>query len=130
MKALDIMNTPIVAASRNAATREVALYMLLGGFSGVPIAESDGSLAGIVTELDLIRALRAGKSLDTTPVGEIMTANVLTVDVEADIEEIMEVLVTGRIVRVPVMKGGKIVGIVSRSDLLRAVVQPQFMRVG
>ena len=130
MKALDIMNTPIVAASRNAATREVALYMLLGGFSGVPIAEPDGSLAGIVTELDLIRAIRAGKSLDTTPAGEIMTAKVLTVDVEADLEEIMEVLVTERILRVPVMRSGKIVGIVSRSDLLRAVVQPQFMRVG
>ena len=35
MKALDIMNTPIIAASRKASTREVALYMLLGGFSGV-----------------------------------------------------------------------------------------------
>lgn len=130
MKAHDIMNTPIVAASRKAATREVALYMLLGGFSGVPIAEPDGSLAGIVTELDLIRALRAGKSLDTTPVEEIMTSMVLTVDVEADVEEIMEVLVTERILRVPVMRAGKIVGIVSRSDLLRAAVQPQFMRVG
>ena len=42
----------------------------------------------------------------------------------------MEVLVTERILRVPVMKAGKIVGIVSRSDLLRAAVQPQFMRVG
>lgn len=130
MKARDIMNTPIIAASRTAATREVALYMLLGGFSGVPIADPDGSLAGIVTELDLIRVIRAGKSLDTTLVGEIMTANVLTVDADADLDEIMDVLVTERILRVPVMKAGKIVGIVSRSDLLRAAVQPQFMRVG
>ena len=130
MRARDVMNTPIIAASRNASAREVALYMLLGGFSGVPIAELDGSLAGIVTEVDLMRALRAGKSLDTTLVGEIMTSNVLTVDVEADIDEIMELLDTERILRVPVMKSGKVVGIVSRPDLLRAVVQPQFMRVG
>jgi len=130
MRALDIMNTPIIAASRRASAREVALYMLLGGFSGVPIAEPDGSLAGIVTELDLIRALRAGKSLDTTPVGEIMTSDVLTVDVETDIEEIMEILDTERILRVPVTKDGKVVGIVSRPDLLRAAVQPQFIRVG
>ena len=130
MRALDIMNTPIIAAFRKASAREVALHMLLGGFSGVPIAEADGSLAGIVTELDLIRALRAGKSLDTTLVGEIMTANVLTVDVEADIEEIMELLDTERILRVPVTKGGKVVGVVSRPDVLRAAVQPQFIRVG
>lgn len=130
MKAIDIMNTPIVAASRKASAREVALYMLLGGFSGVPIAEPDGSLCGIVTELDLIRALRAGKSLDEIQVEEIMTSNVVTVDVETSVEEIMEILDTERILRVPVTRTGKVVGIVSRPDLLRAAVQPQFIRVG
>jgi CBS domain-containing protein len=130
VKAKDIMNTPIIAASKKASAREVALYMLLGGFSGVPIANADGSLAGIVTELDLIRALRCGKSLEATPVCEIMTSSVLTVDVETSMEEIMEVLDTERILRVPVTRGGKVVGIVSRPDLLRAYVQPQFIRVG
>lgn len=130
MKAVDIMNSPIVAASRKACVREVALYMLLGGFSGVPIAEPDGSLAGIVTELDIIRALRAGRSLDVTAVEEIMTSDVLTVDVETSLDEIMEILDTERILRVPVTRGGKVVGIVSRPDLLRAAVQPQFIRVG
>jgi CBS domain-containing protein len=130
VKAKDIMNTPIIAASKKASAREVALYMLLGGFSGVPIANADGSLVGIVTELDLIRALRSGKSLEATPVCEIMTSNVLSVDVETSMEEIMEVLDTERILRVPVTRGGKVVGIVSRPDLLRAFVQPQFIRVG
>jgi CBS domain-containing protein len=130
MKALDIMNTPIIAASRRASAREVALYMLLGGFSGVPITEADGSLAGIVTELDLLRVVRAGMSLDATSVDAIMTPDVLTVDVEASVEEIMEILDTRRIQRVPVTNGGRLVGIVSRPDVLRAVVQPQFIRVG
>jgi CBS domain-containing protein len=130
MKASDIMNTPIIAASRKASAHEVALYMLLGGFSGVPIAESDGSLAGIVTELDLLRALRMGRSLDMTFVDEIMTPDVLTVDVEVSVEDIMEILDTKRIQRVPVTRCGKLVGIVSRPDVLRAVVQPQFIRVG
>ncbi len=130
MKALDIMNTPIIAASRKASTREVALYMLLGGFSGVPIAEPDGSLVGIVTELDLLRLLRLGRSLEATTVDEIMTTNVLAVDGEVSLEEIMEILDTNRIQRVPVTTCGKLVGIVSRPDVIRAVVQPQFMRVG
>jgi CBS domain-containing protein len=130
MKALDIMNTPIIAASRKASAREVALYMLLGGFSGVPIADRESELVGIVTELDLIRALRAGKSLDATDVDEIMTSNVFAVDVETSMEEIMEILDTERILRVPVTRSGKLVGIVSRPDLLRAALQPQFIRVG
>ncbi len=130
MKALDIMNTPIIAASRKASTREVALYMLLGGFSGVPIAEPDGSLVGIVTELDLLRLLRLGRSLEATTVDEIMTTNVLAVDGEVSLEEIMEILDTNRIQRVPVTTCGNLVGIVSRPDVIRAVLQPQFMRVG
>lgn len=130
MIARDVMNTPIVAASTMAAAREVAVYMLLGGFSGVPIADGDGSLVGIVTELDLIRALRAGKSLETTRVSEIMTREVVTVDVSAPVEEIMEILDSERILRVPVTENGKTVGIVSRPDLLRAAVEPQLMRLG
>ena len=130
MNASDVMNTPIVAASIGASAREVALYMLLGGFSGVPILEHDGSLAGIVTELDLLHALREGKSLDNTQVNEIMTRDVITVNVDAPIDEMMHILESARILRVPVMENGKLVGIVSRPDLLRAAVEPQFIRVG
>jgi CBS domain-containing protein len=130
VNAEDIMNTPIVAASTMAAAREVAVYMLLGGFSGVPIADSDGSLVGIVTELDLIRALRAGRSLENTRVTDIMTHKVFTVDASTPVEEIMEIFDSERILRVPVTKDGKTVGIVSRPDLLRAAVEPQLMRLG
>ncbi len=130
MNASDVMNTPIVAASIGASAREIALYMLLGGFSGVPILEHDGSLAGIVTELDLLHALGEGKSLDNTQVSEIMTRDVVTVDVGAPIDEMIQILESERILRVPVMEDGKLVGIVSRPDLLRAAVEPQFIRVG
>ena len=130
MNASDVMNTPIVAASTKASAREVALYMLLGGFSGVPILDKDGSLAGIVTEVDLLRTLRAGKSLESTPVDGIMTRDVVTVDVDTPLEEIMKALESERILRVPVMENGTMVGIVSRPDLLRAAVEPQFQRVG
>ncbi len=130
MNASDVMNTPIVAASIKASAREIALYMLLGGFSGVPILDKDGSLAGIVTEVDLLSALRNGKSLESTPVDEIMTRDVVTVDVDTPMEEIMKALESERILRVPVMEDGTMVGIVSRPDLLRAAVEPQFQRVG
>ena len=130
MNASDVMNTPIVAASMKASAREVALYMLLGGFSGVPILDEDGKLAGIVTEVDLLHTIRGGTSLENTTVDKIMSRNVVTVDVETPVEEIMEILESERILRVPVMQAGSMVGIVSRPDLLRAAVQPQFQRIG
>ena len=130
MKASDVMNTPIVAASTKASAREVALYMLLGGFSGVPILDESGTLAGIVTEVDLLHTIRGGTSLENTTVEQIMSRDVVTVDIDTPVEEIMEVLESERILRVPVMQDGSMVGIVSRPDLLRAAVEPQFQRIG
>jgi CBS domain-containing protein len=130
MNAGEVMNTPIVAASLKASCREVALYMLLGGFSGVPIADGEGALVGIVTEIDLLRAVRSGKALDGTPVADIMTRNVITVDVATPIQQIMDILDSAHILRVPVTRNGALVGIVSRPDLLRAAVEPQFIRIG
>ena len=130
MNASDVMNTPIVGASPDASAREVALYMLLGGFSGVPILDSSSTIVGIVTELDLLRAIRAGRSLEGTPVCDIMTRDVVTVEASTSVEEIMAILDSERILRVPVIKEGKLIGIVSRPDLLRQAVQPHFLRAG
>jgi|SRR3990172_1591370 len=128
MNAQDIMSRPVVAAAPTATARDVAIYMLLGGFSGVPITERDGRVVGIVTELDLMRAVRAGKTLETTTVSEIMSDSVIAVDVRASVEEVMDVLDSERILRVPVMKDGKMVGVVSRPDVLRALIETQFIR--
>ena len=128
MNAIDIMNRPVLAAAKSASARDIAIQMLMGGFSGIPITERDGALVGIVSELDIIRALRAGKPLDTITAAEIMTAAVITVNVDTTVEEIMEMMDTKRIVRVPVLEDGKLVGVVSRPDVLRAALEPKFMR--
>src|SRR3989304_2391774 len=94
MNAIDIMNRPVLAAAKSASARDIAIQMLMGGFSGIPITERDGALVGIVSELDIIRALRAGKTLDTITAAEIMTAAVITVNVDTTVEEIMEMMDT------------------------------------
>jgi CBS domain-containing protein len=129
MKASDIMRRPVVAATPTATARDVGIQLLMGEFSGVPVAQSDGSVVGVVTELDLIRAvLRAGKALETTLAQDIMTRDVTTVDAETPLEEIMKVLEEKNIIRVPVTDKGKLVGIISRSDVLRAMIEPKFLR--
>ena len=127
MKALDIMNRPVVAAARTTTARDVAIQMLMGGYSGMPITDANGKVVGIVTEADLIHALRSGNPLDTTTAEEIMTREVISVDVSASVEEVMELLDTKRIVRIPVTEDGKLVGVVSRPDVLRAFLEPKFM---
>ena len=128
MNAIDIMNRPVLAAATSTSARDLAIQMLMGGFSGIPITERDGALVGIVSELDIIRALRAGKTLDTITAAEIMTAAVITVNTDATVEEIMEIMDTKQVVRVPVLEEGKLVGVVSRPDVLRAAIEPKFMR--
>ncbi|MDP2673616.1 MAG: CBS domain-containing protein [Dehalococcoidia bacterium] len=128
MNAIDIMNRPVLAADKSTSARDLAIQMLMGGFSGIPITERDGALVGIVSELDIIRALRAGKPLDTVTAAEIMTAEVITVNADATVEEIMEIMDTKQIVRVPVLEDGKLAGVVSRPDVLRAAIEPKFMR--
>ncbi|HET7870262.1 MAG TPA: CBS domain-containing protein [Actinomycetota bacterium] len=128
MKASDIMHRPVVAATPTATGRDVAIQLLMGEFSGVPVAQADGSVVGVVTELDLISVLRGGKALETTLAQDIMTKDVATVGVETPLEEIMKVLEEKNIIRVPVTDKGKLVGIISRSDVLRAMIEPKFLR--
>jgi len=127
MNARDIMGRPVVAAAKTTTVRDVAIQMLMGGFSGMPVTERDGTILGIVTERDIIHAIRAGKRVETTTVEEIMTTEVVTVDVDATVDEVMKILDTKRILRVPVTEDGKLVGVISRPDVLRAFVEPNFM---
>ncbi len=86
-------------------------------------------MVGVVTEFDLIRAaLRADKALETTLAKDIMTRDVATVDADTSLEEIMKVLDEKNIIRVPVTDQGKLVGIISRSDVLRTMIEPTFLR--
>lgn len=130
MKARDVMNQPVVAAATSTTVRDVAIQMLMGGYSGMPVTEPDGSIVGIVTELDILRALRGGLPLETTTSAEVMTVDVTCVDVETSLDDVMEILDTGKFVRVPVTEQGKLVGVVSRPDVLRAFLEPKFWTFG
>ncbi len=127
MKALDIMNRPVVAATKGTTARDLAVQMLMGGYSGMPVTDRDGKVVGIVSEIDLIRTVRSGRPLDSTLAEEIMTRDVITVDVAASVDEVMELLDIKKIVRVPVTEDGRLVGIISRPDVLRAFIEPKFM---
>ena len=122
-----IMQKPVLATTMRASARDVAAQLVRNEFSGMPVAERDGTLMGVVTEADILRVLGEGKALETLTAADIMTEKPATVDLEAPITEVIQVLQEHRILRVPVTERGRLVGIISRSDIIRAVLEPEFM---
>lgn len=130
MNASDVMTNPVITAVPSTSARDIAGVLLTEGFSGLPIVDENGEVVGIVTEADLIRALRWNRPLETTTASEIMSKDVKAVDIHTPITLVMEILETEHFIRVPVTESGKLVGIISRRDLIKANVVPQFKKFG
>lgn len=150
MKARDVMTTQIVAATPDTPIREVARLLIDKGISAVPIVDGNGMPIGMVSEGDLIghseapsgarrdwwlALLAEGENLSPDFLAslhplertarQVMSSPVVTVGEETELEEIARLLTAHRIKRVPVVRDGRIVGIVSRADLVRAVALGQ-----
>ena len=96
----------------------------------MPVAERDGKVLGVVTEADIVYCLVDGNQLENVAAADFMTSPPVTVDVDTTLEEVMRTLQERRIVRVPVTKEGKLVGIISRRDVIQAVLEPEFTAFG
>ena len=143
MLAKDIMTTDVCTVTPATRVGDVAKLLLARRISGVPVVDDKGALCGVVSEGDLLRRAETGterrrawwlelltenrdlahdfvKSHGLTA-GDVMTASVVTVAEDAPLAEVANTLERGRIKRVPVMRGGKMVGIISRSNLLQAL---------
>lgn len=107
-----IMTTNVVSIRPETAVENAARLMFTHSVSGLPVCTDDGRLVGVVTEYDII-------SKHGQTVGEIMTSDVVTVGEETDAETVAQILINQRVRRVPVTRDGELVGIVSRSDLVR-----------
>ncbi len=129
LKARDVMNPKVTAATRRAVGRDLVLKLMSGGYSGLPVVEREGEVIGVVTELDLLQAALDGKNLHTTTAEELMGLPALCVDEQTTVEEVMRHMLANRFLRVPVVRKGKLVGIISRSDILSHLIEPEFVTV-
>jgi CBS domain-containing protein len=143
MKARDIMTHCVISVSPNATILQAARTMLRHRISGLPVVDAD-TLVGILSEGDFLRRRetrterRRSRWLEFlmgpgkiaaeyahshgSKVAEVMTTEVQTVNEDASLEDIVELMEKHRIKRVPVMHGGKMVGIITRSNLMHAIV--------
>jgi CBS domain-containing protein len=118
-----IMEKEVQSADKETGAEMLASYMM-EGFGSVPIIDGNNKLLGIVSEFDLLTALRKGKQLNEVTAGEIMTANPVSVTQDTNVMTLIDVLQNNHLIRVPVVDStGKLIGIVARRDLLRGYLQ-------
>lgn len=147
MKAADIMVKDVVTTGPEASVQELATLMLERRISGLPVVDGGGRLLGIVSEGDLIR--RPEIDTDRVKLGwlrlllsdearardfvkshgrkarEVMTQPAISVAADAPLAEVVRLMARHRIKRLPVVDKGRLVGLVTRTDLLRAVAARQ-----
>lgn len=114
MKVKDVMTTKVITVTENQTRQQAARLLSRHRISGLPVVNADDIVIGVVTEYDIIS--KEGKT-----VGEIMTRGVISVSADTDLQDMSHILVHERIKRLPVLDQGKLVGIVSRADLVREV---------
>ena len=149
ISASEIMTTDVVSVSPDTPIRAAAKRLIDNDISAVPVVDGGGAAVGMVTESDIVKGeisrrassrlwwlemLAEGEDLAAEfvdylkaadrPVREIMAAPVITVGEDTPVQAIAETLLKHGIKRVPVVRDGRIVGIVSRADLVRALARP------
>jgi CBS domain-containing protein len=144
MKAEDVMTRDVISIDPDATVLQAARLMLQHHISGLPVIDNDGKLVGVLSEGDFLRRRetkterRRSRWLEFlmgpgriaseyshshgSKVSEVMTQEVQTVDELTSLEDIVELMERRRIKRVPVVCGGQVVGIVTRSNLMHAMV--------
>ena len=132
MNAFDVMSVDVVAAKDNATVIEVSTRLVLGVFNGMPIIDDNGSVIGIITAIDILRAIRDGKDINTLLVRDLMTQNPSVVNQNTKIEEVIDIMDKKGIEMVPVVEDndGRIIGVISRSDILKEKLNEKFVTIG
>ena len=114
MKVSDVMTANVISVPDTSGIEDAARVLARHRISGVPVINSSGALVGLVTEYDLI-------SKQGQVVTDIMSRGAISVTEDTDVEEVVHLLTNRRIRRVPVLRGDRLVGIVSRSDLVKQI---------
>ncbi len=143
MKVSDVLTWGVVSVRPDDSLERVVALMLGEKVSGVPVIDESGTLVGILTEGDLLRRVELGTEKQRSRwleflagpgqlaeeysqsrgrrVAELMTDRVVSIDLAAPLSEAVDLMTRCTVKRLPVVEGGRVVGILSRADVLRAL---------
>ena len=119
----EIMTTDVVAVNEETPVDRVIELLVAHDITGIPVVDGENRLVGIVTEKNVLNVLSSGSGVSRTA-GACMTRDVVSFDENDDVIAICECLVNNHFRRVPILSHGKLVGIISRRDLIHYILEP------
>lgn len=156
LKVKDIMTKNVIAASPETPVKEAARLMYLNGLTGLPVLDANDDLVGIITENDLVKLegplhvpnflgilgslvyldnpadgdeiQKQLEAMSATRVEELMQSKVVTISSGADIKDAAELFLHKKGNPIPVVDGGKLVGIISRADIVKLIAGEKELR--
>ena len=125
-----LMEDTVVTCSPQAAAVSVALRLCDGKFGSIPVVDQDRTLLGIVSEFDLLKVMEQDKDLRKVAVTDIMTRDVMTTTESTSFTALIDFMQAHHLIRVPVVRDGKLIGIVARRDILYGYLTASFRHEG
>ncbi len=113
-----LMEQNVVSCRPSDSGRYIASQLTKFNFGSLPVVSDEGILVGLVSEFDLLKALMDGRDLEMVRAEEIMTQKVTVAQEDTPVGAIIRLLEFGHLIRVPVVRDGRLVGIVARRDIL------------
>jgi CBS domain-containing protein len=141
MKVSEVMSRDVVTTTPEMTVGEAAALLIRRGISGVPVVDAGGALLGVLSKTDLVARAAVGedpdgalarlvyldlveaRKLEAHTAGEAMTSPAITIDSEQSVEDAARRMLKQSISRLPVVEGDRLVGIVTRADVVRTVVR-------
>jgi CBS domain-containing protein len=127
------MSPQVVVAKENTNAEGISSRLIAGEFNGVPVVDDSGAVVGIVTAIDILKAIRdnGNRKLNTMVAKDIMTPNPSVVKKDTPLEDIIDIMIQKEIVLVPVVENNnKLIGVVARLDILREKLNEGFITIG
>lgn len=128
-KVRNLMTQHIVAVTRQYQARDLAVLLHSATFSGVPIVDPGSILVGMVTEFDILKALLDGQSLENMTAADIMSPQPIALQEDSTIEEALTLMVRHHVLRLPITRDGKLIGLISRSDIVHHLIDSPLLNV-
>lgn len=126
LTAAQFMQQDVVYFTKSVKAQSIAAALTTGNFGSVPIVDNDLKPIGIVTEYDLLKAMRQGKNLSEISASDIMTKPAISVSIDANSADIMKIVEDKHLIRVAVVDHeGKLAGMLARRDLIKGYLQSQ-----
>jgi CBS domain-containing protein len=141
MRARDVMSSPVITVTPDTTAKDAADLLASNGFTALPVINDDDRLIGIVTEADVVRdrfprdpryrnayqeevlGVSARPHRPAATVGEVMTTSVISMGAGTDVVDLVTAMLDNKVRAMPIVDGSRVVGIVTRRDLLRVLAR-------